>query len=50
MIERIRHYFSVYKWAPDEDSPVSVSEAYNFERAAQEIKASIQDYEEMYGG
>lgn len=50
MIERIRHYFSTYKWVPDVNSPVSVSEAYNFERAAKVIKASIQDYEEMYGG
>ncbi len=50
MIERIRHYFSTYKWVPDMDSLVSVSEAYDFNHAAQVIQAAIQDYEEMYGG
>ena len=50
MIERIRHYFSTYKWVPDVDSPVSVSEAYDVKQAAKVIRAAMQDYEEMYGG
>jgi inorganic pyrophosphatase len=50
MIERIRHYFSTYKWVPDNDAPVSVSEPYDHEHAEKVIKASIQDYEEMFGG
>ena len=50
MIERMRHYFSTYKWVPGNDSPVTVSEPYDHKHAQRVIQASIEDYEEMFGG
>lgn len=52
MVERIRHYFSTYKWVPhaENNMPVSVSEPYNHEHAKEVVEAAMLDYEEMYGG
>ncbi len=49
MMERIRHYFSTYKWVPGDESPVSVSECYDFEHAKDVINAAMQDYDETFG-
>lgn len=49
MMERIRHYFSTYKWVPGDESPVSVSECYDVEHAHRVIRAAMQDYEETFG-
>jgi inorganic pyrophosphatase len=50
MIERLRHYFSTYKYDPlkHERSPVHVEDVYGPEHALKVIKAAEQDYAEIY--
>lgn len=50
LIERLRHYFLTYKLIPGRESDVSIGPAYGRERAQEVIQASIEDYEEEYGG
>lgn len=49
MIERLRHYFETYKVLPGEASSVSIGQPYGFDHAAKVIKASMEDYQEMFG-
>ena len=49
MIERLHHYFLTYKMQPGKESSVSIGPAYNKEHAEKVIKASMQDYDEMFG-
>ena len=49
MIERLHHYFSTYKMQPGKESTVSIGPAYNKEHAEKVIKASMLDYDEMFG-
>ena len=50
LVERLRHYFMTYKLIPGEKSKVSIGEAYDRSHAETVIRASIQDYEEEFGG
>ncbi len=50
LIERLRHYFTTYKLIPGEESKVSIGPAYGRKHAEVVIQASIQDYEEEFGG
>ncbi len=48
LLERIEHYFSTYKLVPDEPPKIAVTGRYGFKEAAAVIRASIEDYLEMF--
>ncbi|HEY8053686.1 MAG: inorganic pyrophosphatase [Steroidobacterales bacterium] len=48
LLERIEHYFSTYKLVPDEPPKIEVTGRYGFKAAAAVIRASIEDYREMF--
>jgi inorganic pyrophosphatase len=50
MVERLRHYFTTYKFNPlkHDRSPVVVENVYGRDHALKVIEASVQDYEEIY--
>jgi inorganic pyrophosphatase len=50
MVERLRHYFTTYKFNPlkHDRSPVVVENVYSRDHALKVIEASVQDYEEIY--
>ena len=53
LIERLQHYFETYKLRPGEhcgEGEVNVREVYDREHAMKVIQASIEDYDEQYGG
>ena len=50
LIERLRHYFGTYKLIPGKDqNDVYVQGIFDAEHAYKVIKASMKDYEEMFG-
>ena len=49
-VERLRHYFMTYKMVPDEITKVVIGDAYGREHAERVVKASIEDYDEIFGG
>jgi inorganic pyrophosphatase len=49
MVERLKHYFTTYKLSPGKKSPVTVGKAYDLKHAQAVIKASIADYDDMFG-
>ena len=48
LLERIEHYFSTYKLVPDEPPNIAVAGRYGFSEAAAVIRASIEDYADMF--
>jgi inorganic pyrophosphatase len=51
IVERLRHFFLTYKLMPGEEkSGVTIDKAYGREHALEVIRASMQDYEDTYGG
>lgn len=48
LLERLEHYFSTYKLVPGEPPHISVVGRYGYTEAAQVIRASIEDYAEMF--
>lgn len=49
MVERLRHYFSTYKWVPEGGpSRIQILEVYDRDRACQVIEASMADYQERF--
>ncbi|MGE0289631.1 MAG: inorganic pyrophosphatase [Acetobacteraceae bacterium] len=50
MVERLRHYFSTYKYDPTkhDHSPVVVESVYGRDHAIKVIDAAVQDYDEIY--
>jgi len=50
LIDRLRHYFSTYKMVPGEASQMSVEMTYGLEHAKKVINASLEDYEDAFGG
>ena len=48
LLERLEHYFSTYKLVPGEPPAMSIVGRYGFADAAAVIRASIEDYAEMY--
>lgn len=52
VLERLRHYFLTYKDMPGskELKRVEISETYSVDEAHEVIKASVQDYNEMFKG
>ncbi len=49
LIERLRHYFATYKMIPGQKVDVSVEKVYGREEAFKVIKASMEDYDEIFG-
>jgi inorganic pyrophosphatase len=50
LVERLRHYFSTYKMTPGGESQMTIERTYDREYALQVVAASIQDYDEAFGG
>ncbi len=55
LVERLRHYFLTYKSGPEEamqspDNDIEVDAVYGRTHAEAVIDASIEDYDEQYGG
>jgi inorganic pyrophosphatase len=50
LVERLSHYFHTYKMVPGGKLTSKISRVYGFEHAADVIKASIEDYNHIYGG
>jgi len=48
LLERIEHYFYTYKLLPDEPPEIAVTGRYGFAEAAAVIRASMEDYAEMF--
>jgi inorganic pyrophosphatase len=48
LLERIEHYFATYKLVPAEPPKIAVTGRYGFKEAAAVIRASIDDYREMF--
>ena len=49
LLDRLRHYFETYKLVPGASGNVKVVEIYGPERAKDVVRASHDDYEEIYG-
>lgn len=50
LIDRLRHYFSIYKsLTPEEAAPVKIDAAYGREHALKVVEASMADYIEEFG-
>ena len=49
ILDRLQHYFSTYKFLPDETPVISIEGVYGCEHALQVIAASLEDYDEEYG-
>jgi inorganic pyrophosphatase len=50
LVERLKHYFASYKIVPGQASPVVIRQTYDRAHALQVVQASIEDYDEIYGG
>lgn len=50
LVERLRHYFTTYKWVPGEGSQMSIERVYDRDFALQVVAAAIEDYDETFGG
>jgi inorganic pyrophosphatase len=49
-VERLHHYFSTYKQIFGEEMDVEITSVYGAEQAKIVVQASLDDYEEVYGG
>jgi inorganic pyrophosphatase len=49
LVERMRHYFETYKLVPGQPSDVHIERIYDREHALKVIRASLEDYTEVYG-
>lgn len=50
LVDRLRHYFSIYKaLTPEEAGTVKVDAAYGRERALEVVRAAMADYEDEFG-
>lgn len=50
LIERLRHYFLTYKLIPSEELEVSIDKVYGRAHAEKVLKATMEDYIDVYGG
>lgn len=50
LIDRLQHYFSTYKLSPGKEKSTYIADIYNAKRAHEVVRASLLDYEEIYGG
>ncbi|HHO56697.1 MAG TPA: inorganic pyrophosphatase [Trueperaceae bacterium] len=50
LIERLRHYFLTYKLVPNDQVEVSIDKVYGRGHAEKVLKATMEDYIDVYGG
>ncbi len=51
LVDRLRHYFLTYKWVPGTaESPVKIDRIYGVDDAVKVLAASVDDYNERFGG
>jgi inorganic pyrophosphatase len=50
LIERLEHYFAIYKLVPGGNGQVSIEDVYGSERAREVVVAAVEDYQEAYVG
>jgi len=50
MVDRLIHYFNTYKLAPGEAAEDRIKRAYDRAHAEKIIQASMEDYEDTFGG
>ena len=50
LAERLRHYFGTYKMLPGGTSQMIIERTYDREYALEVVRASMQDYDETFGG
>lgn len=49
LVERLRHYFTTYKLVPGSNHQFAIENVYGSEHAFEVIKASMDDYQDVYG-
>lgn len=49
LIDRLTHYFLTYKRLPGQEVKVSIEKVYGAKEALEVVRASMEDYEDMYG-
>lgn len=49
LVDRLVHYFLTYKRMPSEEMTVSIEKVYSCAEALEVVKASLTDYEQIYG-
>lgn len=49
LIDRLMHYFLTYKRMPGEENTVTIEKIYDCKEAEHVVKASMEDYEQIYG-
>lgn len=49
LLDRLIHYFATYKFLPDAKQRVTVGEPYDRSHAEKVVRASMEDYEEVFG-
>ena len=49
MVERLRHYFTTYKYIIGEELKISIEDVYSREHALKVVEASLKDYLEEFG-
>ena len=47
LIERLRHYFSTYKFVPGEESKMSIESVYGCAHALKVVEGAMQDYDRV---
>jgi len=50
LVERMRHYFAYYKLMPGEKATIEVRDIFGRDEAERVVRASMQDYEDTFGG
>ncbi len=50
LIERLSHYFLTYKLVPGTEPSATIDKIYGAEHAASVVQASLEDYEQEFGG
>lgn len=50
IVERLHHYFSTYKQILGQETKTIIDEVYDIDHALEVVQASLEDYEDEYGG
>lgn len=50
MVQRLHHYFSTYKNMVGDENRASIEKVYGIDHAQKVIEASLEDYDEEFGG
>ena len=50
ILQRLEHYFLTYKLVPGQAAQVTIEKTYDRAEACRVIEASMQDYQDLFGG